>query len=144
MRRALFGVALLVAVAGALTWQSSAAVPGVINVTASRTHSIYRTVPPRGRQSDGVEQAWRITDRQGRTLGRMLLRCRWIVRDARLCDGELALPRGKISFGGSSPTTFQGEYAVNGGTGVYLGVGGVLRFTAIGQSKNALLITVTT
>jgi hypothetical protein len=135
---------LAVLAAAALTWTSSAAVPGVINVTATREHFVYRSVQPPGRQSDGMEQAWRITDRRGRPLGRMLLRCRWVLRDARLCDGELTMPHGKIAFSGSSPTTFFGEYAVNGGTGVYLGVGGVLRFTAIGQSKNALLVTVTT
>lgn len=137
-------VLLLAALAIGLAWPGRAAVPGVINVTATRTYSAYHYVPPHGRQSDSQEEAWRITNHDGHTVGRMIMRCRWVVRAARLCNGELLMPLGKITFNGSSPTAFEAEYAVTGGTDAYLGVGGVMRFTAIGQRKNALLVTVTT
>lgn len=115
---------------------------GQINVTATLAVSSTRAVGPPGRRGDPIEQSWRITDRNGRRIGRMLQQCRWVLTGARLCSGELALPLGKLTYAGSSPTPFEGEYAVTGGTGVYRSAGGVMLFTAIGLRKTVLFITV--
>lgn len=117
---------------------------GRINITATLTHGTARAVGAPGRASNASEQAWRLTDRYGRQIGRMLLQCRWILSRARFCNGEIALPRGKITVAGSSETTFDGEWAVTGGTGTYAAGGGVMLFTAIGLRKNVLLITIQT
>lgn len=117
-------------------------ITGRINVTATLVHNVGRRLGPRGRQSNALEQSWRITDSHGRHIGHELLACRWVVSNGRLCQGEITMPLGKITFAGSSPTSFQGEYAVTGGTGVYRGAGGNLLFVAIGLRKNVLLITI--
>lgn len=117
---------------------------GRINVTATLTHKTVREAGPDGRQSNASEQAWRITDKFGTTVGRMLMTCRWVVARARLCSGEITMPRGKITFLGSSATQFEGEYAVTGGTRAYSSGGGVMLFTAIGLRKTILLVTITT
>lgn len=137
-------VLVVVLMCAAFAWSVTQVTVGPISVTATLTSSTARGVPPPGRKSDGVEQRWRITDRNGRSIGRMLLQCRWITRFARLCYGTIQMPRGTFTFQGASPTSFQGEFAVTGGTGAYLGAGGTMRFTAIGQRKNALLVTITT
>lgn len=115
---------------------------GQINVTATlvQAHGVELGRP--GRVSDAINQAWRINDRLGRRIGRMVQQCRWVTRRSRLCGGELALPLGKITFIGSSKSRFEGEYAVTGGTGAYRSAGGVMLFTAIGLRKTVLLITV--
>jgi len=117
---------------------------GRINVTATLAHASSREVGRPGTQSNASEQSWRVTDSHGRTIGRMLMQCRWITPRARLCQAEVELPRGKIVAVGSSTTPFEGEYAVTGGTGRYQGGGGVMTFTAIGLRKQILLITITT
>lgn len=116
---------------------------GRINVTATLMYSTTRAVPPAGRQSDAAEQSWRITDRYGKAIGRMIVWCRWIRPRSRFCTNELTMPRGKIVATGSSLTQFEGEYAVVGGTGAYSRASGVLLFTAIGIRKTVLLVTVT-
>jgi hypothetical protein len=45
---------------------------------------------------------------------------------------------------GASPSSFVGEYAVTGGTGIYVSGGGSMRFSAIGERKSVLLVTITT
>ena len=117
---------------------------GQINVTATLVKETGRQVGPRGRgrQSDALEQSWRISDRNGTTIGRMLQQCRWVISTARLCQGEVSLPRGKVTFLGSSSSPLEGKYAVTGGTGTYRSAGGVMLFTAIGLRKIVLSITV--
>lgn len=133
-------LAVLVSVAGeAFTAPTRT---GQINVTATLAYSTARALGPAGRQSDAIEQSWRINDRAGTRIGRMLVQCRWIRPRARLCSGEIAMPLGKLTFLGSSLTPFEGEYAVTGGTGAYRSAGGVMLFTAIGLRKTVLLITV--
>lgn len=115
---------------------------GEINVTGTLVHAGGRASGTRGRQSDGVEMAWRINDRFGRKLGRMLLTCRWVVARARLCVGEIKLPLGKITVAGSSPTAFSGEYAVTGGTDAYFGSGGEMYWETTGFRKAVLIISI--
>lgn len=115
---------------------------GRINVTATLAGQVSHALSPRGRRGNNVEQSWHITDSHGRHIGHMLLNCRWVLRQAMLCFGEITMPLGKIVVAGSSPTRFEGEYAVTGGTGVYRGAGGNMLFTAISLRKNVLLITV--
>lgn len=117
---------------------------GRINVTATLLHRALVRARPSGRQSDRADEAWRLTDKFGHPVGRMLLACRWVLPRARLCYGEITMPRGKISVSGSSATGFEGEYAVNGGTGAYDSGGGVMLFTAIGLRKTILLVIITT
>jgi hypothetical protein len=127
----------------AVTFASSApTATGQINVTATLVKAHGVPIGRPGRQSDLILQSWRINDRVGTVIGRMVQQCRWVTRIARLCLGELALPRGKIMFQGSSPSRFDGEYAVTGGTGAYQSAGGVMLYTAIGLRKTVLLITV--
>lgn len=118
--------------------------PANINVTATLLRGQTRELSPTGRLADHVEQAWRINDRKGRRIGRMLISCRWILTNARFCNADIELPRGQIIASGASPTRFQGEYAVTGGTGSYVGGSGTMQFTAIGIGKNILLISITT
>lgn len=147
MRRMWFDVVILVVAVAAFTaWSAHGAATrtGLINVTATLTKGTARQVDPPGRRSNASEQAWRITDRHGVRLGRLLLQCRWITDRSRLCYGEMAMPLGKITVAGASPTQFDGEYAVTGGTGAYQGGGGTMLFTSIGFRKNVLLVTITT
>jgi hypothetical protein len=139
---ALLTVILIVAGLAVAIASSAPTSTGQINVTATLIKATGRQVGKPGRQSNALEQSWRITDRNGTTIGRMLQQCRWITRNARLCSGELNLTRGKLTYLGSSPTAFEGEYAVTGGTGTYRSAGGVMLFTAIGLRKTVLLITV--
>ena len=128
-------------------WDRGSAAPtavGRINVTATLVKATARPVAPPGRRGNASEQAWRITDRHGTTIGRLLLQCRWITSRARLCYGTLRMPLGQITVSGSSSTSFEGVYAVTGGTGVYQGAGGDMQFFAVGLRKNVLLVTVTT
>lgn len=122
--------------------RAPAAVPvnARINVTLTLVSGVTRELPPAGRQSDAVEIAWRITNREGDPIGRVLQACRWVMPRQMFCAGEIQLPRGKITFAGASPSRFTAEYAVTGGTGIY-GRGGVARFTAIGRSKTIMLVT---
>lgn len=146
--RALLAVAIVAALAGvgALTgFATGLAEPddgARINVTATRTYFTGRAEPPFGRIGNVQGERWRITDRHGRRIGRMLQTCRWIVARARYCSGEVELPLGKLTYQGTSATTFEGEYALTGGTGRYRSGGGVMIFQAIGLRKNILLITI--
>lgn len=138
------GVAAIAVVAG-LTAVGAATTPqarGQINVTATLAHANSRAVGVPGRQSNASELSWRVNDRNGTRIGVMIQQCRWITPRARLCQGELNLTRGKLTFLGSSPTPFEGEYAVTGGTGAYRSAGGVMLFNAIGLRKTVLHITV--
>ena len=134
-------LAIGVAMVGDVT---STAATAPINVTATLATSRTVVLPPAGRRSDAILQSWRLNDRQGTRIGRMLLNCRWVLRRARFCTAELQMPLGKIQVQGSSPTRFSGEYAVVGGTGRYSSGGGNMRFTAIGARKSVLLVTITT
>lgn len=144
MKTAIATVLVLV-VSSAVVIASSVAAPtatGRINVTATLTRMTARPLAPPGRQSNASEQAWRVTDRYGRRVGRMLLACRWILPRSRYCDGVVVMPRGVVSVSGTSPTEFEGEYAVTGGTGAYRGAGGAMVWIAIGLRKQVLLITI--
>ena len=135
-------VALVAAGLAVTVASSRPTATGQINVTATLVKATGLRLGRPGRASDAIDQTWRITERHGRPIGVMLQHCRWTTSTARLCYGELALPRGKVTFLGSSPSRFEGEYAVTGGTGAYRSAGGVMLFTAIGLRKTVLLITV--
>lgn len=137
-------VALILFVAAVVIAKAFAATTEPIEVTATLAKSRVWPQRPPGLRGDSVAQTWQVTSREGRTLGRMLLTCRWIVRDARYCVGQVEMPTGVISVAGSSPSRFAGVYVVTGGTGEYLGVGGSMRFTAIGARKTVLDVTITT
>ena len=120
------------------------ATTGPINVTATLAISSKESLPPAGLRADTVHQSWRLNDREGIQIGRMLLSCRWVLHGARFCSGELQMPKGTIQVQGASPTRFTGLYAVVGGTGLYSSGGGTMKFTAIGARKSVLLVTITT
>lgn len=140
------GVALAVVavfVAGAEARPSARLAVGPIQVTATLQSSSRRSVGRPGIRSDLVDQTWRLTDRHGTSIGRMLFGCRWVVSRSRLCVVEVTMPLGRIATQGSSLTPEFGEYAVVGGTGVYTGGGGTMMFTAIGARKLVVVITIT-
>lgn len=120
---------------------AAAARKGQINVTATLLSATMRKIPPNGRLADASEQKWRLNDRNGRPVGRLLLGCRWIVRRARLCNGTIRLPLGVLAITGDSPTGLDGEFAVTGGTGIYESAGGALIFTSIGSRKMIVSVT---
>lgn len=117
--------------------------PGQIIATATLTANSIAQLPPRGRSGDLQRQRWRVTDRLGRTIGRMFFVCAWPVQRTRLCVVELQMPGGKITAGGTSTTALGGEYVVTGGTGRYGAGGGVMTFTAIGLRKQVLRVIIT-
>ena len=112
-----------------------------INVTATLATSFTVALPPPGRRSDVVQQTWRLNDRSGTRVGRMILSCRWVFRRVRFCNGEIKMPLGEIQVQGTSLTSFLGQYTVIGGTGVYTGCSGIMQLTAIGVRKGALFVT---
>lgn len=116
---------------------------GPIVVTATLTGSTTRAVGPIGKIADSVEQKFRVNDRNGRPIGRLLLACRWVATRNRLCNGELKMPLGKITMAGSSFTSLAGQYAVTGGTDLYDDAGGVLVFTSISRGKLILFVNLT-
>jgi len=120
-------------------------VPSVSAATIQATVVPTRFVVPRlpaGRSGDVERLVWSVRDRFGRTIGVGLFSCRWVVRTARLCAGEIVLPLGKISVQGSSATRELGVYSVVGGTGRYVGASGELAFRAIGFRKLVVSMTV--
>ena len=143
---AILVVALSAIVVGVVSSVSAVASSsaGQINVTATLTHTSGAKLGPFGRAGDTQRQRWRLSDRFGRSIGRMYFSCTWVVSQARLCTVEIQMPQGKITAAGSSPTVFEGEYAVTGGTGRYRGGGGVMLYQAIGLRKSVLRVEVTT
>lgn len=116
---------------------------GAIHVTATLATATLREIPPLGRRSDVSEESWRLNDRNGRRVGRMLLTCRWILIRARFCAGELQMPSGTVQVQGVSSTRFNALYAVIGGTGGY-GHAGTMKLTAVGYRKSVVTVTITT
>lgn len=98
--------------------------------------------PPRGRAGNGERLRWSIRDRFGRTIGAGILGCRWEMRQARLCTGELQFPLGKLAVVGVSATRSLGEWAVVGGTGRYHGASGAMEFRATGLRRLTLTINI--
>lgn len=112
----------------------------IITMTATQT-SLERTrFAPSGRAGDLEVTTWRFNDRYGRKIGTGTLACRWANEFRRLCWGEARLPRGKLALLGTSTTRVRGEFAVVGGTGVYLFQQGLLTFTATGHNKFAVRV----
>lgn len=132
--------ALLVAIVVALIASASASA-ATIQVGARLHHANHFAAPPVGRAGDADSSSWILRDRHGRTVGDMLLNCRWITGTVRLCIGQVGLPDGALVMLGASPTRFLGQMAVVGGTGRYIGAAGALTFNAIGSSRYVLLIT---
>ena len=133
----------LVVMIGDVQARSERTAQGEIQVTAKNIVHTYRELGRRGRISDASEQAWSLRDRFGRTIGRLVMVCRWVTTRDRLCNGQMEMPRGTIAFGGATVTSFYGAWAVVGGTGKYDGADGVARFTAIGRGRMALVVTLT-
>lgn len=120
---------------------AASAIGASIQVTVVPTRGEVRLSPP-GRSGNIERLVWSIRDRFGRTIGVGLFNCRWVVREARLCVGEIQMPLGKIAVQGASSTRELGEYSVVGGTGRYVGAQGELVFRAIGFRKLVVSMTV--
>lgn len=142
MKIALFLLIALFVVAALASVRAGDAAQGKIDVTATLAVSQTEAVPPQGRQSDLVTQSWRLNDRSGTRVGRMMLVCRWVISHSRYCSGEVRMPKGKLTVAGTSPTAFDGIYAVTGGTGIYRGSSGTMEFAAIGERKTVLSIEI--
>ena len=131
--------ALLVAVCALLVVSPAAAATIQVTVVPTR-HTAPRT--PVGRTGDVERLVWSVRDRYGHTIGVGLFTCRWVLKQARLCSGDVVMPLGKISVLGSSPTRELGVWSVVGGTGRYVGARGELVFRAIGFRKLVVSMTV--
>jgi hypothetical protein len=112
----------------------------VITMTATRLSRQVTRFRPVGRAGDMEILKFRFADRFGRRIGIGNLLCRWANIGRRLCWGDARLPRGTLITIGSSQTRVIGEFAVIGGTGVYLFKQGMLTFSAIGSSKYAVRV----
>ena len=119
---------------------SSASVISVITMTGQRGRLQKTKLRPLGRGGDLESSRWRFFDRYGRKIGEGNLLCRWATEFRRLCWGEARLPRGRLVLLGSSQTRVLGEYAVIGGTGVYLFKQGLLSFRQLSTSKYAIKV----
>ena len=131
--------ALLVAVCALLVVSPAAAATIQVTVVPTR-HTAPRT--PVGRTGDVERLVWSVRDRYGQTIGVGLFTCRWVLKQARLCSGDVVMPLGKISVLGSSPTRELGVWSVVGATGRYVGARGELVFRAIGFRKLVVSMTV--
>ena len=132
-------VALVLLAAGTLAVPASAAER--IEVTARVQHTNVIEFPPKGRAGDAESSHWFVRDRYARPIGEMVIDCRWVVADLRLCVGQLSLPMGAIAVIGASRTRFLGQLAVVGGTGRYVGADGTLLFKATGTGRYVISIS---
>lgn len=135
---AAFVLVALVLAAGAAAVVTRDQVSGPLSATVTLATSKTRVLSPPGRAGDIVTQTWRVTDRNGRSIGRWLLWCNWVQTHTRFCVGELRMPGGTIQVQGASQTRLNGELAITGGTGIYERGGGTIKFTAIGARKSVL------
>lgn len=119
---------------------SSSSTVSIITMTGNRLSRFVTRLRPLGRSGDLEESRWTFNDRFGRRIGSGNLLCRWATSFRRLCWGEARLPRGRLVMLGSSQTTILGEFAVVGGTGVYLFKQGLLTFKQLGAKKYAIRI----
>lgn len=131
---------VLAAVAVALVLAGPAAA-AQIDVTARLQHMSSARIAPKGRVGDVAFSVWTIRDRYGRAIGDMILDCRWVTNQFRLCVGQATLPLGTLAVIGASRTAFLGQFAVVGGTGQYLGAHGTLTFNKTGTDRYVLSIT---
>jgi hypothetical protein len=129
-------VRLALVIVAALALAVPAAGAGAtVQVTARLERSNVARLSPPGRAGDADSSRWIVRDRHARTIGDMLLDCRWVTADLRLCVGQVSLPLGVIAVLGASRTRFLGELAVVGGTGRYVGANGTLLFSATSSSR---------
>lgn len=119
---------------------ASASTVSLITMTGTRSSLRTTKLRPLGRAGDLEISRWRFNDRYGRRIGEGNLLCRWATEFRRLCWGEARLPRGRLVMLGSSQTSVLGEFAVIGGTGVYLFKQGLLSFRQLSRSKYALRV----
>ena len=112
----------------------------VITMTGTRTFRQVTRLRPAGRAGDLEILRFRLTDRFGRKIGTGSMLCRWALVTRRLCWGEAILPRGKLIALGSSQTRVLGEFAVVGGTGVYLFKQGMMTWRALSFNKFAIRV----
>lgn len=111
-----------------------------IDATAQVVSAETVAFPPKGRGGDAEFGRWVVRDRLGRSIGDMLIDCRWVVNDLRLCLGQITLPLGAIAVMGASRTRFLGSLAVVGGTGYYIGAAGTLTFKSVGFERYVLSV----
>ena len=135
----MIGWVTVAAVASAVTI-SGAAQAAQIEIVARLQNENVAVLKPAGRQGDAESSHWIVRDRHGRSIGDMLIDCRWVTSDLRLCVGQLSLPLGAIAVLGASRTRFLGQFAVVGGTGRYVGADGTLLFNQTGRGRYVLSI----
>ena len=134
-----FGV-LVATVASAATVVAAPAAAARIEVGARLQHQNVTRLAPAGRQGDAESSHWIVRDRYGKAIGDMLVDCRWVTTDLRLCVGQMSLPLGAIAVLGASRTRFLGQLAVVGGTGRYVGAEGTLLFSATDKGRYVLSV----
>ena len=105
---------------------AEAQLSGTAQFTATVVGQLVLDIGPRGKGlGDASITRWRLTDRQGHTLGFGHQFCRWTTSTARACYGTYVLPDGQIQFQGVVGNG--GPLAVTGGTGLYVGAKGQLK-----------------
>lgn len=137
MNRLALALALLALLAPAVAQADQA---DQIEVTARAVAVKTTAFPPAGRAGDADYGRWVVRDRFGRSIGDMLLDCRWVVPDLRLCVGQVTLPLGAIAVLGASRTRYLGAFSVVGGTGEYVGAAGTLTFKAVGVGRYVMSV----
>jgi len=128
-------VRLLLIVLVAVLLAPAAAAADTIEVAAHLQNQNVAGLPPKGRSGNAYSAVWIVRDRHARTIGDVLLDCRWVNASLRLCVGQLSMPLGTLALIGASRTSLIGQLAVVGGTGVYAGASGTVLFDAIGLRR---------
>jgi hypothetical protein len=114
------------------------AATGTIEVVANVRHTNTAHLPPAGRGGDAFSSYAVIRQRTGSAIGDLVLSCRWVTGNLRLCVGQLAMPLGTLAVTGASRTALIGQFAIVGGTGRYENARGTLLFKAIGLRRYVL------
>lgn len=109
-----------------------------IEVVATIAHANVAHLPPAGRGGDANSSYWIVRDRTAKAVGDMVISCRWVTGNLRLCVGQFTMPLGTIAVIGASRTALIGQFAIVGGTGAYLNSSGTLLFKAIGTKRFVL------
>ncbi len=135
--------AIALSVAALVLPSPATAVVGRIEVTALALARTTNQTGRPGRADDTVDQKWRLNDRQGHAIGTLIVGCRWVTADARLCAFEARFPLGKITLAGASKSSFRGIVSVTGGTSRYRGARGQATFVVTDFDRMILSIQLT-
>lgn len=128
-------IAAFVALLAVIASPPAVAATGTIEVTGSLRHANTAYLPPAGRGGDAYSSYMVVRDRTGSAVGDLVLACRWVTGNLRLCVGQFTMPLGTIALIGASRTALIGQFAIVGGTGRYDKANGTLLFKAIGVRR---------